>query len=223
MSDMTSTTTSDPEHLRILEALLFAATEPLDEGTLAARLPAGADVAQALASLRQQYQGRGVELVPVAGGWRFQTAEDLSHVLIEERVVQKKLSQAALETLAIIAYHQPVTRAEIEHVRGVSISKGVLDTLLEINWVRIRGRRQSPGRPVTFGVTDQFLAHFGLQSLADLPGFHELKAMGLMEARVEDLPDLQKMPLFDGPEDEDTGAEPEFMTDYAAAEAEPTS
>lgn len=211
-------TSPKPEVIRHLEALLFAATEPLDADTLVARLPANTDIQAAITALQKQYKGRGVELVAVAGGWRFQTAPDLAHILIQERVVQKKLSQAALETLAIIAYHQPVTRAEVEHIRGVSLSKGVLDTLMDMEWVKMKGRRQTPGRPVTFGVTDTFLSHFGLNAATDLPGMSELKQMGLMDGRVTDAPDLTKMPLFEGDTDETGPDTPEFMTDFVEDE-----
>ena len=166
---------------RMVEALLFAAAEPLSAADLARRLPEGADVGRALAGLRQRYQGRGVELECVADRWRFRTAADLAALMTEEREEPRRLSKAAMETLAIIAYHQPVTRAEIEAVRGVGLSRGTLDLLLEIGWVRMRGRRRSPGRPVTYGTTDGFLEHFGLASLADLPGAAEMKAAGLLD------------------------------------------
>ena len=147
---------------RAVEALLFAAAEPLSAADLARRLPEGADVGRALATLKADYQGRGVMLECVADRWRFATAADLAYLMTEEREVEKKLSKAAMETLAIIAYHQPVTRADIEAIRGVGLSRGTLDLLLEIGWVRLRGRRRSPGRPVTFGTTDAFLEHFAL-------------------------------------------------------------
>jgi segregation and condensation protein B len=155
---------------RCVEALLFAAAEPLSEADLARRLPEGADVEAAIRVLREQFEGRGVELVEVAGRWRLQTAADLAFLMTEEREEPRRLSKAAQETLAIIAYHQPVTRAEIEAVRGVQASKGTLDVLLELGLVRMRGRRRTPGRPVTYGTTDLFLEHYGLASLADLPG-----------------------------------------------------
>ena len=172
--------TPDLETERRVEALLFAAAEPLGVSDLARRLPEGADVAGALASLRTLYAGRGVDLVCVADRWRFQTAEDLAFLMTEERQEPRRLSKAAQETLAIIAYHQPVTRAEIEAVRGVQASRGTLDLLLELGLVRLRGRRRSPGRPVTFGTTDAFLEHYGLASLTDLPGAQEMKALGLL-------------------------------------------
>jgi segregation and condensation protein B len=172
---------TDPIHTaREIEALLFAAAGPLRVEELAARLPEGADVPAGLAVLETIYAGRGVELVCVAGGWRFQTAADLAWLLTEEREEPRRLSRAAQETLAIIAYHQPVTRAEIEAVRGVQASRGTLDVLLELDLVRMRGRRRSPGRPVTYGTTDAFLEHYGLTSLADLPGVSEMKTAGLL-------------------------------------------
>ena len=170
------------EHLRIIEAVLFAASEPLDEASIAERLPDGADIAALLRDLEALYARRGVNLVRVAGKWSFRTAEDLAFVMRREAVETKRLSRAALETLAIIAYHQPTTRAEIEDVRGVAVSKGTLDVLMEAGWIRIKGRRQAPGRPVTFGTTDDFLSHFGLESVKDLPGGDELKAARLLRA-----------------------------------------
>ncbi|HTV35652.1 MAG TPA: SMC-Scp complex subunit ScpB [Xanthobacteraceae bacterium] len=172
------------EELRILEALLFAAEEPLDEKTLSARLPAGADVGALLADLQNEYAPRGVNLVRVAGKWMLRTAGDLAWLLTRETVAPRKLSRAAVETLAIVAYHQPVTRAEIEEIRGVTTSKGTLDVLLETGWVRLRGRRKAPGRPVTYGTNEAFLSHFGLEALADLPGLDELKGSGLIEASL---------------------------------------
>jgi segregation and condensation protein B len=172
------------EELRILEALLFAAEEPLDEKTLAARLPAGVDVRVLLTQLQHEYASRGVNLVRVAGKWTLRTASDLAWLLTREAVVPRKLSRAAIETLAIVAYHQPVTRAEIEEIRGVTTSKGTLDVLLETGWIRLRGRRKAPGRPVTYGTTEAFLSHFGLDALGDLPGLDELKGAGLFEAAL---------------------------------------
>ena len=169
------------EELRILEALLFAAQGPLDEKTLAARLPAGVDVRALLQQLQAEYAPRGVNLVRVAGKWTLRTASDLAWLLTHESVVTKKLSRAAIETLAIVAYHQPVTRAEVEEIRGVSTSKGTLDVLLETGWIRLRGRRKAPGRPVTYGTNEEFLSHFGLDALTDLPGLDELKGAGLIE------------------------------------------
>lgn len=173
-----------PEELRLLEALLFASGEPLDEKTLAARLPQGMDVKATLRQLQAEYAPRGVNLVRVAGKWSFRTATDLSWLLTKDSVVPRKLSRAAIETLAIVAYHQPVTRAEVEEIRGISAAKGTLDVLLETGWVRPRGRRKAPGRPVTYGTTEAFLSHFGLEALDDLPGLDELKGSGLLDGRL---------------------------------------
>jgi segregation and condensation protein B len=170
--------------LRILEALLFAATAPVDEETLTGRLPEGANIEALLNELQSIYAGRGVNLRRIAGKWGFRTAEDLSFLMRRDAFEQKKLSRAALETLAIIAYHQPVTRTEIEDVRGVSISKGTLDTLMEVGWIRMRGRRRSPGRPVTYGITEAFLDHFALNGVDDLPGLAELKGAGLLDTNL---------------------------------------
>jgi segregation and condensation protein B len=172
------------QNLRMVEALLFASAEPVAIEDIAARLPEGADIGALLGELQETYAGRGVNLVRVAGRWAFRTAGDLSFLLAREAVEQKKLSRAALETLAIIAYHQPVTRADIEEIRGVATSTGTLDVLLEAGWIRMRGRRKTPGRPITYGTTDAFLSHFGLDSVGDLPGVEELKAAGLLDARV---------------------------------------
>ena len=169
------------EELRILEALLFAATEPLDEKILGKRLPAGVDARALLMQLQKEYEPRGVNLVRVAGKWALRTATDLAWLLTHEAVVTRKLSRAAMETLAIVAYHQPVTRAEIEEIRGVTTSKGTLDVLLETGWIKLRGRRKAPGRPVTYGTNEEFLSHFGLEALTDLPGLDELKGSGLLE------------------------------------------
>jgi len=173
-----------PEHLRLIEAILFASAEPLDERTLASRLPDDVDIEAALVALQMEYAQRGVNLVRVAGKWTFRTAGDLSWLLSREAVETRKLSRAAIETLSIIAYHQPVTRAEIEEIRGVSTSKGTLDVLLETGWIRPRGRRKTPGRPLTFGTSEAFLAHFGLERLSDLPGLDELKGSGLFDGRL---------------------------------------
>jgi segregation and condensation protein B len=169
------------QQLRLLEALLFAAGEPLGEAALASRLGSGADLAELLAALAEHYDGRGVNLVRLAGGWAFRTALDLAPALRSERPVLRKLSRAAVETLAIVAYHQPVTRAEIEEIRGVALGSGTLDTLIEAGWVRPRGRRMSPGRPLLWVTTRDFLVHFGLDSLADLPANDELRAAGLLD------------------------------------------
>jgi len=170
------------EHLRMTEALLFAASEPLDEKALASSLPEGADVPALIAELQRLSEGRGVTLVRVAEKWQFRTAPDLAFLLRKERPEQKRLSRAAIETLAIVAYHQPVTRAEIEDVRGVMLSKGTIDALMEVGWVKIRGRKRTPGRPVTYGTTEAFLMHFGLESVGHLPGTDELKAAGFLDA-----------------------------------------
>ena len=172
------------EHHRILEALLFAAAEPLDEETLIGRLPVEANIVELLNELAAEYSGRGVRLVEVGGRWRFETAPDLAGVLDEVRQEPRKLSQAALETLSIVAYHQPVTRAEIEEIRGVAVSRGTLDLLFELRWVQPRGRRRTPGRPVTYGTTQKFLEYFGLNAVGDLPGQADLRAAGLLDARL---------------------------------------
>jgi segregation and condensation protein B len=169
------------EQIRIVEALLFASDKPLSAIALADCLSEGAEINQLLADLQQQYAVRGVNLVEVAGKWMFQTAPDLAFLLRKEVEQQKRLSRAAVETLAIISYHQPVTRAEVEEVRGVSLSKGILDVLMEAEWVRPLGRRRTPGRPMTYGTSDHFLVHFGLNSIKDLPGLAELKAAGFLD------------------------------------------
>ena len=204
---------------RQVEALLFAAAGPLSLDDIAKRLPANADVEAAIAALQATYAGRGVELVCVADRWRFQTAPDLAFLMTEEREEPRRLSKAAQETLAIIAYHQPVTRAEIEAVRGVQASRGTLDVLLELSLVRMRGRRRTPGRPVTYGTTDAFLEHYGLASLADLPGAADMRAAGLLSL---DLPPDFAVPapgvgiLDEDPLDD--GEAPEFHTDFLGQE-----
>lgn len=188
-------------NMRVLEALLFAATEPVLPAELAPYLSEGADTEALLQRLVERYAGRGINLVRRGGKWAFRTAEDLGFLLRRDSTETRPLSRAALETLSIIAYHQPTTRAEIEEVRGVASGKGTLDLLMETGWVRMRGRRRSPGRPVTYGTTEAFLDHFGLESLADLPGLEELKGAGLLSSR---LPVGVQMPLpFDGPLRED--------------------
>jgi len=169
------------QQLRIVEALLFAASEPLDEKTLAKHLDDDQDISALLEELRGFYAGRGINLMRIAGKWAFRTSSDLAYLLERHAVEERRLSRAALETLAIIAYHQPVTRAEIEEVRGVSTSKGTLDVLMETGWIRPRGRRRAPGRPVTYGTTERFLDHFGLEGVRDLPGLAELKGSGLLD------------------------------------------
>lgn len=172
----------NPEHLRMVEALLFAAEEPLDQKALSTSLPEGADVPGLISALQAIYENHGVNLCCVAGKYQFRTASDLAFLLRKEQPEQKRLSKAAIETLAIIAYHQPVTRAEIEDIRGVALSKGTIDILMEIGWVRIRGRKRTPGRPVTYGTSEAFLVQFGLESISHLPGLDELKAAGFLEA-----------------------------------------
>ena len=180
------------QHLRIIEAMLFAATEPLPIDKLKTFLPEGVDLQLLIDDLQVNYANRGVNLVQIGGNYMLRTSPDVAFVLRRETVQQKKLTKAGLETLSIVAYHQPVTRADIEDIRGVAISKGTLDTLLDIGWVRMRGRRKTPGRPVTYGTTDGFLRHFGLNEITDLPGLHELKAAGLLEGN---LPPGFDMPL----------------------------
>lgn len=172
------------EQLRMVEAILFASAEPVSETALLDRLPEGADLKSLMLELQQSYATRGVNVVKIGGNWAFRTADDLSFILQKEAVETKKLSRAALEVLAIIAYHQPVTRAEIEEIRGVATSKGTLDVLMETGWVKMRGRRKTPGRPVTYGTTDHFLDHFGLAELRDLPGLDELKGAGLLQSQL---------------------------------------
>lgn len=211
-------------NIRIAEALLFAASEPLDEATIAESLPKGTDAAAVLAELKDQYVGRGVNVVKVAGKWALRTSEDLSWLLEKHAHEERRLSKAALETLAIIAYHQPVTRAEIEEIRGVSTSGGTLDILLETGWVRPRGRRRAPGKPITYGTTDSFLGHFGLDAIKDLPGLADLKAQGLLDANLPPgfsvpspadvaalMPD--ELPLDDGADEEDEDVQAEMDLD----------
>lgn len=172
------------EKLRRIEATLFAARDPVEAKALARHLEPGDDVEAYLAELQTEYASRGIALVKVAGKWQFRTAEDLSYLLERQQKEERKLSKAALETLAIIAYHQPVTRAEIEDIRGVTTSPGTLDVLMETTWIRPRGRRRAPGRPLTYGTTEQFLAHFGLDAVRDLPGLSDLKAAGLLDSNL---------------------------------------
>ena len=176
--------TARPEELRLLEALLFASTEPLDQATLAKRMPDGVDIKAALAQLQAEYASRGVNLVRIANKWTFRTAGDLAWLMTRESTETRRLSRAAIEVLAIIAYHQPVTRAEVEDIRGVTMSKGTIDVLLETGWIRPRGRRKAPGRPITYGTTDEFISHFGLEELSNLPGLEELKGSGLLDGRL---------------------------------------
>jgi segregation and condensation protein B len=229
-----------PEELRILEALLFASKEPLDEKTLAERLPEGVELGPTLQMLRDEYAPRGVNLVKVNGKWTFRTANDLAWLLTREAVQPRKLSRAAIETLAVIAYHQPVTRAEVEDIRGVTLSKGTIDVLLETGWIRPRGRRKVPGRPITYGTTEAFISHFGLEQLNDLPGLEELKGAGMLEGHLppnfsvpvpNDDPTLREdedplepgdldLALAPRPEVEDTEDQPAEMQAEAAAETD---
>ncbi|PZQ99451.1 MAG: SMC-Scp complex subunit ScpB [Cereibacter sphaeroides] len=180
------------EQERMVEAILFATSEPMTVAELAARMPHGCDAAEALAYLRRRYEGRGVQVVRMGDGYAFRTAPDLGHLMQKETVEQRKLSRAAIETLAIVAYHQPVTRAEIEEIRGVAVSRGTIDQLIELNWIRFGRRRMTPGRPVTFVVTEEFLDHFGLESARDLPGLKELRQAGLLDSRP--VPGLTESP-----------------------------
>ncbi len=207
------------QDLRHLEALLFAAVEPIDVETLRERLPDDCDVGVLIARLTRDYAGRGINLVRVAERWRFQTAPDLEPHLVDIKETPRKLSKAALETLAIIAYHQPVTRPEIEDVRGVSVSGGTIDVLMELGWVRLRGRRRTPGRPVTYGTTEDFLAHFNLEEITDLPGRDDLKAAGLLDSRLPkdfEVPiPMMSLDVDEDPieEDDDTEFVMDFMED----------
>jgi segregation and condensation protein B len=212
MDAETTEVTANPEHLRMIEALLFAASEPLDQKALSTSLPEGADVPALLAALEEIYQKRGVNLCRVAGKYQFRTASDLAFLLRKEQPEQKRLSKAAIESLAIIAYHQPVTRAEMEDIRGVAMSKGTIDMLMEIGWIKIRGRKRTPGRPVTYGTTDAFLIQFGLESVAHLPGLDELKAAGFLEAMPPSGFDVPNPSDALGPdEDPYTGEEPDDL------------
>jgi segregation and condensation protein B len=184
MDDTSGEPGARPDELRLLEAMLFAAAEPLDEATLARPLPDSVNVREALAALQAEYASRGVNLVRIGKKWMFRTAPDLSWLLTKETTETRKLSRAAIETLAIIAYHQPVTRAEIEEIRGVQTAAGTLDVLLKTGWIRPRGRRKAPGRPITYGTTEAFLTNFGLEEVGDLPGLEELKGSGLIEGSL---------------------------------------
>jgi len=206
--------------LRLLEAMLFAAGEPLDEATIASRLPEGADIRELLSELSAEYAPRGVNLVRVAGKWMLRTAPDLGFLLARDKPEPRRLSRAALETLAIIAYHQPVTRAEIEEIRGVSTNKGTLDVLLEAGWARMRGRRRSPGRPITYGTTEVFLVHFGLDAIQDLPGLEELRGTGFIDARVSAGLTVPLPSDDSGLKDDEDPLEPEFELSFAP-DAEP--
>lgn len=221
------------EDLRIVEALLFASSTPLDEAWLAQHLRHGSNISTVLSDIAAIYAPRGVNLVRVAGKWVFRTAEDLGYLLERHSVEERRLSRAALETLAIISYHQPVTRAEIEEIRGVTTSAGTLDILMEAGWIRPRGRRRAPGKPLTYGTTDSFLAHFGLDSVKDLPGLADLKAQGLLDGRLPPgftVPDPSiaaslmpdELPLEDTADEEEAPAEDEHGEESDAS-AEETS
>ncbi len=189
------------EQERMVEAILFATAEPVSVTELTGRMPHGCDPAEALVHLRKRYDGRGVHLVKIGDAWAFRTAADLGFLMQKETVETRKLSRAAIETLAIIAYHQPVTRAEIEEIRGVSVSRGTVDQLIELEWVRLGRRRMTPGRPVTFVVTQEFLDHFGLENARDLPGLKELRSAGLLENRPP--PGASQLSDTDAEEDDD--------------------
>ncbi len=223
-------TPEQTEQLRILEAMLFASAEPLSTHVMHDRLPGEPDLAVLLPALKEQYEGRGIHLVEVGGQWAFRTADDLGDALTVEKEVTRKLSKAALETMAVIAYHQPITRAEIENIRGVATHKGTLDALMEIGWVKPGRRRETPGRPLTWVTTTQFLDHFGLESMMDLPGLDDLKASGLLDRRpaIDTIPDTGD--LFDSgdidaaealADDDDEGGfdiQPEIDDDYEEEE-----
>ena len=193
------------EQERMVEAILFATAEPVGVAELNARMPHGADAAAALEALRKRYEGRGVQVVRVGDRWAIRTAPDLGFLMQKETVETRKLSRAAIETLAIVAYHQPVTRAEIEEIRGVSVSRGTVDQLLELEWIRFGRRRMTPGRPVTYVVTEAFLDHFGLESARDLPGLKELRAAGLLDSRP--------IPGTPAPEDEEDEGQVDMFED----------
>tara|TARA_Y100001933_G_scaffold125278_1_gene125105 strand:- start:1812 stop:2426 length:615 start_codon:yes stop_codon:yes gene_type:complete len=182
--DKNNTLIEFSDQIRAVEALLFAASDPLDEKTLKDMLPVDTNIEEIMNNLLNLYKGRGVELKKVNNKWMFKTASDLSFIMQKEAKIQKKLSKAALETLSIIAYHQPVSRAEIEEIRGVTVSPGTIDTLMEINWVKIKGRRKTPGNPITYGTTDEFLVHFDLENTKELPGLDELKSTGLLDSNL---------------------------------------
>lgn len=196
------------EQERMVEAILFAVAEPVTLAELTARLPHGSDAAEAMVHVRRRFEGRGVNLVHVGNAYAFRTAPDLGHLMRRESVETRKLSRAAIETLAIVAYHQPVTRAEIEEIRGVAVSRGTVDQLMELDWIRFGRRRMTPGRPVTFVVTEHFLDHFGLETARDLPGLQELRAAGLLDNRV-----APGAPLVPGEDDEAVTGQSELFED----------
>ncbi len=218
--------------VRVAEAMIFAAPQPVAASDIAAQLPAGTDIGDVLGALETAYEGRGIELVRVGRRWTFRTAGDLGYLLERHAVEERRLSKAALETLAIVAYHQPVTRAEIEEIRGVQTSRGTLDVLMETSWVRPRGRRRAPGKPVTYGTSDAFLEHFGLDTLGDLPGLAELKGAGLLDSQLP--PDFEvpspkdvaalmpdELPLEDDPGDDSLDEDPAAgMEDPTADDAD---
>jgi len=199
------------EQERMVEAILFAAAEPMSASAIADRMPHGCDAAEALMHLRKRYEGRGVSLSKVGDGWALRTAADLGFLMSRERVEVRKLSRAAIETLAIVAYHQPVTRTEIEEIRGVSVSRGTIDLLMELDWLKLGRRRMTPGRPVTFTTTQAFLDHFGLESARDLPGIKELRAAGLLDSRLP--PGLMPGLSDDEPESDAPAGDQEDMFD----------
>jgi segregation and condensation protein B len=199
------------EQERMVEAILFACAEPLSLSQISARLPQGCDAAEALAHLRSRYAGRGVNLERIGDSYALRTAPDLGWLMQTERVETRKLSRAAIETLAIIAYHQPVTRAEIEEIRGVAVSRGTIDQLLELEWIRLGRRRMTPGRPVTFVVTEGFLDHFGLESARDLPGLKELREAGLLDNRPP--PGQSGLITEDEDDDDDLSGQSELFED----------
>ena len=208
--------------LRLLEAILFAASEPATEEALAERMPEDTDIPGLLQELEEVYSNRGVNLRRIGKGWAFRTAQDLSPYMSIAKEVPRKLSRAAIETLSIIAYHQPVTRAEIEDIRGVALSKGTLDILLEAEWIKPKGRRQTPGRPVTWGTTERFLDHFGLESIRALPGIEELQAAGLLEKRpgLGTIAMQQSESEFDDQEEDSQDDLFDFEEEFEAVETE---
>jgi segregation and condensation protein B len=210
-------TTQSTDHVRLLEALLFASAHPLSVQDLHARMPEGADVGGALMTLRAHYEGRGIELVERDGTWAFRTATDLGDALQMEKDVSRKLSRAAMETMAIIAYHQPVTRAEVENIRGVATHRGTIDALIESGWIKPGRRRETPGRPLTWVTTTAFLDHFSLESITDLPGLDDLKASGLLDRR----PAIEAIPasgdLFDALQEDEESLEDQDDAVYEEA------
>lgn len=207
------------QHLRMLEAILFASSEPLGITELGDRMPDGTDIEGLIQELQSAYAARGVNLVRVAGKWTFRTADDLGFLLQHEAIERRKLSRAAIETLAIIAYHQPVTRAEIEEIRGVSTSKGTIDVLLETGWINLKGRRKTPGKPVTYGTSEAFLIHFGLAAVSDLPGLEELKQTGLLDLSPEGSERARQGQLFDPMELADRDADDDGPDEDLASDA----